>query len=211
MRELIVVVDTQADFMLPDGALPVPGADALVEPLHDWLGQRRAADTAAVVFTFDTHFADTYPASAEAALFPIHCVRGTDGWRNLIDHDVVADGIPCLGLEKGVFDMWAEPGLTLHDLRNADAPSIDREGFFAGLRAQGIDRAIVVGVAADYCVRWAIDGLVARGFRVEVPAELTRGIDRAIDAVIDGDFSNAPVMLSRDKTVVSSTTSPLDR
>ncbi len=210
MRDLIVVVDTQADFMLADGALPVPGAERLASPIQDWLRERRAADTAAVVFTFDTHFADTYPASAEAALFPIHCVHGTPGWRNLIAVDAVASDIRCLGLKKGVFDMWAEPGLLLEDLRHPASDPLPRDAFFAGLRAEGVERAIVVGVAADYCVRWAIDGLIARGFVVEVPADLTRGIDRSIDNVVETDFAGAPVVLSRDKTVASSTTSPFN-
>ncbi|KQM86147.1 hypothetical protein ASE67_09830 [Sphingomonas sp. Leaf23] len=192
MRDLIVVVDTQADFMLPDGALPVPGADAIVGPLADWLARRTAADTAAMVFTFDTHFADTYPTSAEAALFPIHCVKGTPGWRNLLDPLSIAPGIPCRTLEKGVFDMWAEDGLLAVDPRGAQPP-MARDAFFLDLQRQGIDRAIVVGVAADYCVRWAIDGLVARGFSVVVPADLTRGIDRPIEQVLREDFADRPV------------------
>lgn len=192
MRDLIIVVDTQADFMLPDGALPVPGADAIVRPLAEWIARRTEADTAAVVFTFDTHFADTYPDSAEAQLFPIHCVRGTPGWRNLIDPLSVTASIPCRTLEKGVFDMWAEDGLMLHDPRGT-LPPVPRDAFFANLMAEGIDRAIVVGVAADYCVRWAIDGLVDRGFAVTVPADLTRGIDRGIEQVLREDFVDRPV------------------
>lgn len=192
MRDLIVVVDTQADFMLPDGALPVPGADTLVRPLADWLGGRTAADTAAIVFTFDTHFADTYPDSPEAQLFPIHCVKGTPGWRNLIDPLSVSATIPCRTLEKGVFDMWAEHGLMLHDPRGTLSP-ITRDAFFAEIRDKGVGRAIVVGVAADYCVRWAIDGLLHRGFAVTVPAGLTRGIDRSIEQVLGEEFVERPV------------------
>lgn len=192
MRDLIIVVDTQADFMLPDGALPVPGADAIVQPLAAWLGRRTAADTAAIVFTFDTHFAETYPDSAEAQLFPIHCIKGTPGWRNLVDPLSVPATIACRTLEKGVFDMWAEDGLLLRDPRGTLLP-VPREAFFAGLRKEGIDRAIVVGVAADYCVRWAIDGLVDRGFAVSVPADLTRGIERSIEQVLCEDFVNRPV------------------
>lgn len=192
MRDVILVVDTQADFMLPDGALPVPGADAIVTSLTQWLARRTPADTAAIVFTFDTHFADTYPGSAEAALFPIHCVKGTDGWRNLLDPQSVPPTIPCRTLEKGVFDMWDEDGLVLCDV-HGKSPPVARDLFFDELRRQGIERAVVVGVAADYCVRWAIDGLVRRGFSVTVPESLTRGIERSIGQVLVDDFAKLPV------------------
>lgn len=192
MRDLILVVDTQADFMLPDGALPVPGADAIVTPLTEWLARRTPADTAAIVFTFDTHFADTYPGSAEAELFPIHCVKGTAGWRNLLDPQSVPPAITCRTLEKGVFDMWAEDGLVLRDA-HGKSPPVPRDLFFDELRRQGVERAVVVGVAADYCVRWAIDGLVRRGFSVTVPESLTRGIERSIGQVLVDDFAKLPV------------------
>lgn len=192
MRDLILIVDTQADFMLPDGALPVPAADTIVTPLIEWLARRTPADTAAVVFTFDTHFADTYPGSAEAALFPIHCVKGTPGWRNLLDPLSVPPAIPCRTLEKGVFDMWAEDGLVLRDAHDK-SPPVARDLFFEELRGQGVERAVVVGVAADYCVRWAIDGLVRRGFSVTVPEGLTRGIERSIGQVLLDDFAQLPV------------------
>ncbi|MDJ0278475.1 isochorismatase family protein [Sphingomonas sp. 2R-10] len=199
MSNLVLVIDTQADFILPDGALPVAGATDLVEPLRAWLADRTATDTAAMVFTFDTHFADTYPQSAEAALFPIHCVKGTPGWRNLFDPQAIDPAIPCRTLEKGVFDMWAEPDLTLRDPRG-DAPVQARDAFFGELSDHGVRHAIVVGVAADYCVRWAVDGLVARGFSVEVPADLTRGIERQIDRVVAEDFAGQPVAIFRNAT-----------
>lgn len=207
MADLVVVVDTQGDFMRADGALPVPGAEALVAPLHDWLARRTAADTAAVVFTFDTHFADTYPASAEAALFPLHCVRDTPGWHNLIDAGAVAADVPCFRLEKGVFDMWEEADVVLHDTRDPDGPGVPRDAFFAAQRSAGVARAIVVGVAADFCVRSAIAGLVARGFAVRVPEALTAGIERGIERVLAEDFPDAPVALDRDEIRASSTTS----
>lgn len=194
MADIIVVVDTQTDFILADGALPVAGAAEIVEPLAEWLNARTADDTAGIVFTFDTHFADTYPASAEAELFPIHCVKGTTGWRNLIDPLAMPLPIPCRTLEKGVFDMWAEDGLVLKDPRGI-APPMDRDTFFANLRESGVDRAVVVGVAADYCVRWAVDGLLTRGFAVAIPAGLTRGIARPIEQVVADDFGGRVDML----------------
>ncbi|MGY2733841.1 cysteine hydrolase [Sphingomonas sp. UYP23] len=188
MRSVVIVVDTQADFMLPDGALAVEGAEALIAPMTAWLGTLRPEETAGVVFTFDTHYAQTYPFSAEALEFPIHCVRETAGWRNMLSPDSVDPAIPAYRLEKGVFAMWSEPGLVLEDERTPARGLIGRDAYFDELRMDGVTSAIVIGVAADYCVRWAIDGLVKRGFSVSVPRALTRGIAREIDQVLVEDF-----------------------
>lgn len=191
MSRLVVVVDVQADFMRPDGALPVAGAEALIAPLQGWLASLRPAETAAVLFTLDTHERERYRGSPEAAEFPPHCERGTPGWNLELDPAQVDPAIPTYRLEKGVFDMWAEQGLRVEDMRTG--LTVPREQFFAGLRARGVTTASVVGVAADYCVRWAIAGLLDRGFEVEVPRSLTCGISRQIDAVLAEDFAGAAV------------------
>jgi nicotinamidase/pyrazinamidase len=191
MQKIVIVVDTQADFMHADGALSVPGADALAAPMAEWLAALWPDDTAAVLFTFDTHLADVYPGSAEAEQFPLHCVRGTPGWENVLDPGAIDPAIPAYRLEKGVFAMWEEPGLTVEPV-GGGAP-VDRDAFFRDLKARGIEEAVVIGVAADFCVRWAIDGLVARGFRVTVPEALTRGIARPIGQVVAEDFAGRAV------------------
>jgi nicotinamidase/pyrazinamidase len=191
--KVVVVVDTQADFMNPDGALAVAGADALAAPMGEWLRGLAPADTAAVLFTFDTHFVETYASSPEAAQFPIHCVRGTPGWHNVLDPACIDSAIPTYRLEKGVFAMWEEPGLKVQPMHGG-AP-VDRDGFFRTLRERGVEEATVIGVAADYCVRWAIDGLVECGFRVTVPQALTRGIARPIEQVLAEDFADQAVRL----------------
>lgn len=183
MTDLVIVVDMQADFVRPDGALPVPGAEEIVGPIEAWLATLDPASTAGVLLTYDTHYAETYADTAEAAEFPIHCVRGTDGWRSVLDTASVPDAIPLHRLEKGVFDMWAEEGIAVEDARDPERPPVEREAFFAAQRAAGVDRVTVVGVAADYCVRWAAAGALARGFRVAAPAHLTRGIAKPMEAV----------------------------
>ena len=193
MRSIVIVVDTQRDFMAEDGALSVPGAAALAEPMAAWLGALRAEETAAVLFTYDTHTPAAYAGSAEAAEFPPHCVAGTAGWENLLDPATIDPAIPVFGLEKGVFAMWQEDGLFVRDARDPAGLAIPREAFFEGLQAAGVSEATVIGVAADYCVRLAVEGLVARGFTVTVPAALTRGIARQIERVVAEDFAGAAV------------------
>ena len=118
----------------------------------------------------------------------------------MLDVALVDPAIPAWRIEKGVFDMWAEPGLAIEDARDAKRPTIEREAFFAALAASGVTEVTVIGVAADYCVRWAVDGLLARGFVVTVPAGLTRGIERQIDAVAAEDFAGAGLLVERAST-----------
>ncbi|MDF0544325.1 isochorismatase family protein [Sphingobium sp. H39-3-25] len=193
MQRFVVVVDTQADFMCADGALPVAGAEALIAPMQRWLASLRPAKTAGVLFTFDSHSAEAYPASAEAEQFPLHCVRRTPGWANMLDSGAVDPAIPVYQLEKGVFDMWAEADVSIEAV--ATGETVARDAFFAALWARDVREVAVIGVAADYCVRWAIEGFVARAFAVELPAGLTRGIARPIEQVVAEDFANAPVRL----------------
>ncbi|WP_313958545.1 cysteine hydrolase family protein [Novosphingobium sp. 9] len=192
----IVVIDTQHDFMDADGALSVAGADELAAPMREWLAGLDPEATAGVLFTFDTHLPEVYAGSPEAEAFPIHCVKHTHGWENVVPVSAVPAAIPVWRLEKGVFDMWEEDVVTLHDARMPDksggeGAGIERENFFAALAEEGVRDVTVIGVAADYCVKWAIDGLLARGFRVTVPAALTKGIVRPIETVAEEDFAGA--------------------
>jgi nicotinamidase/pyrazinamidase len=173
LPKLIVVVDTQYDFMLPDGALYVPQAEEIIVPGIRFLRNLKPEETAAVLFTFDTHDPEIYAVSEEAGQFPPHCVRGTQGWANVFNPALIDPAIPVHALEKGVFDLWAEPDVEVQRVGRSERRP--RDTFFGALDPRRV-QATVIGVAADYCVRWAVDGLAARGYRIEVPPELTRGI-----------------------------------
>jgi nicotinamidase/pyrazinamidase len=192
MQRFVIVVDMQRDFVAADGALPVAGAEAIVSPMQDWLARLRPEAVAGVLFTFDTHVPAIYAVSEEAKAFPPHCVKGTPGWELVLDPGAISPDIPCYRLEKGVFDMWAEAEIHVEAMR-WDL-QIERDEFFEGVMRAG-DEAIVVGVAADYCVRWAVEGLVERGFAVTVPPALTRGIGRQIDEVAAAEWAGAAVRI----------------
>ena len=67
-------VDTQRDFMLPGGALYVPGAERLIPNLRKLVDLARAGRA----FLISSACQHT-PDDAEFKLFPPHCVRGTPG------------------------------------------------------------------------------------------------------------------------------------
>lgn len=177
MKKIVIVVDAQVDFMKDGANLTVPGAESIIEPINDYLRKLTTEDTHLVLYTLDTHNSVDYPDSPEGKQFPPHCYKGTDGWELAVTKDVAP---PVYTLEKSVFNMWEEPVVTIRD---PEGYTCSREFFFAHLKRDEIFDVDVVGVAADFCVKWAVDGLLENGFRVRVLRDLTRGIVNQIDQV----------------------------
>jgi nicotinamidase/pyrazinamidase len=197
MSKFLIVVDTQRDFMYPDGALYVSGADTFIPAANSFLRNLDAPEYSGVLFTMDTHTPEEYTGSPESEMFGPHCVKGTDGWTNVFDPEYMSEAFPIYYLEKGVFNMWEEPGLQIYPTSGVvnsydhtcglqgDEEGIDRDQFFQQLLSQGMTIQ-VFGVASDYCVKWAVDGLIRRGFTVEVIDDLCRGISTPASEVFAG-------------------------
>ena len=162
-------IDTQKDFMLKTGALHVPGAERIVARLRR-LFDFAAKNEISVISTMDTHTAD----DPEFAEFPTHCVKGTDGWRKIDDtlfprplifsaksvdrnlSDCVRKNRQII-VEKNTFDVFSNP--VMERLARVLPP-----------------RAIVFGVATEYCVKKAVLGLLRLGIQTVVVDDAVRGI-----------------------------------
>ena len=168
-RIFFVDIDTQRDFMLPEGALYVAGAERLIPKL------RRIFDFAKKNEVHILSSADTHASNdPEFKQFPEHCVEGTDGQRKLeetllphplvlknqaIDRnlaDIVKKHLQII-VEKQTFDVFSNPvtGRLLRVL-----PS----------------RAIVFGVATEYCVQSACLGLRLSGVHTVLLSDAVRGL-----------------------------------
>lgn len=155
-------VDVQADFMLPDGKLYVPGAEKLVPNIHCLISAALASGTL-VVSSGDAHT----PNDPEFARFPPHCVAGTPGARILpealaarvctIPNDATQKvppeilSCPQILLEKQTLDVFDNP----HTAEIVDLLGPDAE-------------YVVFGVVTEFCVRCAAKGLLARGREVSI-------------------------------------------
>lgn len=178
MREVLVVVDMQNDF-LPGGALAVRGGDAVV-PVVNLL----AARFEHVVLTQDWHppqhlsFASSHPGrrafeTIEAAygpqvLWPDHCVQGTQG-------AAFAPGLSIthaqLVLRKGfraAIDSYSA-------FCEADGTTLT--GLAGYLRERGFGRVVLAGLATDFCVAWSAVDARRYGFEVTVVEDACRAID----------------------------------
>lgn len=151
----LVVVDVQHDF-LPGGALGVPGADAVVEPL---VRAARAADL--VVRTRDAHTADHCSFADQGGTWPVHCVAGTHG----------AQLHPAIAALDG-------PLVEKATTQDADAYSgFDGTRLADLLRDAGVKRVVVGGLATDYCVKATVLDALAEGFDTTVLTDAIAAVD----------------------------------
>lgn len=147
---IFVDVDTQCDFIESDGALPVPGADQIVPSLES-LTQLALLHEIPILATMDTH----KPDDPEFSQFPSHCVDGSPGWMKI--KATSTDKSECF--QKTTFDIFSNP-------RFAE-------------RVKEIDprRAVVYGVATDYCIKAAVLGLLKMVSRVFLVEDAVRAVN----------------------------------
>jgi nicotinamidase/pyrazinamidase len=174
-------VDTQHDFMRPDGSLHVPGAEAIVGALDRLTRHARAAGIP-IVHTADDHeLGDDEIAEAGADFrdtFPPHCLRGTPG----------AERIPETAPPAGTVEVaWDGRGFDAGAVAAAPEVLVRKKRFdvFTNPAANRViealrpDTVVVYGVALDVCDRYAVEGLLARG---DVDVVVVRDATAAIDA-----------------------------
>jgi nicotinamidase/pyrazinamidase len=196
-------VDTQIDFVLPDGKLPVPGAAAVIPALARVVGWAR--ENAIVhVASADDHELTDPEISADpdwTNTYPPHCLRGTRGAQRIREteqvdplllshiaypprlvHELI-DGRREILLLKKSFDVFTNP--------NADAV----------LDALDPSEVILFGVATDVCDQAAITGLLRRGRRVAFVEDAAQGLDEERTRACLAQWRDAGVRFTTSETV----------
>ena len=171
-------VDTQYDFIMPDGNLYVTGAEAILPNLQRLT--RHAQHQGIPIFgSVDNHRLDDPELSDQPDFqntFPPHCIAGTSGQQKVpetrpqnplwIDPDAPADLIAQVQNHRGEilfrkqrFDVFTNP--QVDPVLNAINP----------------DRIVLYGVALDVCNAHAINGFLKRD---TAPIQLVRDATQAI-------------------------------
>lgn len=155
-------VDVQRDFVLPGGNLYVPGAEKLLPNI------RRLTDAARQGKVFLVSHGDFHaPNDPEFKIFPPHCVKGTKG----------AELVPEAITEKVVRVPNDSDAKVPDDLSNYQQILLEKQtlSIFETKHVDELVRQlgnraefVVFGVVTEYCVSFAVKGLLERGRRVAV-------------------------------------------
>jgi nicotinamidase/pyrazinamidase len=142
------------------------------------------ADFPTVVLTQDWHpaghrsFASSHPGRAPydtvtmpygpQTLWPDHCVQGT---RGAAFHPGLRTDTAAMIQRKGM-----DPAIDSYSAffeNDRETPT----GLAGWLRARGIDRLVLAGLATDFCVAFSAIDAARQGFGVTVDEAASRGID----------------------------------
>jgi len=155
-------VDVQVDFMLPGGKLYVPGAEKLVPNIRKLTDAVRR-DEVFLVSHGCFHTRD----DPEFSQFPPHCVKGTTGAdllpEALADKVVKIENTPEAQL-PGDLSLYQQILLEKQTLDVFQSLHADELVERLGTRPE----FVVFGVVTEYCVGYAIKGLLQRRRRVAV-------------------------------------------
>jgi len=167
-------VDTQVDFVLPDGKLYVPGAEQVAPAMRLLVEAARATGVVHVASADDHELTDAEISEQPdfQTTYPPHCLRGTRGARK-VDETEQEDPVP-IGLEL-LPDRYFRGREFLILKKNFDVftnPNTDRL-----LTALDPDEIVVFGVATDVCDDAAIRGFLDRGRPVRFVEDAARGLD----------------------------------
>ena len=195
----LIVVDVQNDF-LEGGALAVPGGDWIVPVVNELMPRYEL-----VVATQDWHPAEHQSfasrhlghspgdvidlSGVSQILWPDHCVQHTAGASFAsgldvaqVDYVVRKGTNPEIDSYSGFFD---------HDHRNAT-------GLAEYLKERSVDSVDIVGLAADYCVKFTALDALKIGFDTTVIAAATRGVNLS-----EGDTQAAFEAIQRSGGIVT--------
>jgi nicotinamidase/pyrazinamidase len=196
MSRALIIVDVQNDFC-EGGTLPVQGGAALAADISEYLDARHGQFDH-VVATQDwhvdpgAHFSEQ-PDFVES--WPRHCVAGTRGAE--LHPDLDTEYVQAY-FRKGQFTAAysgfegllapddavpagdREPG-TAGAGRDAFALDEDAIGLDDWLQSHDVEELVVVGIAADFCVKATALDAVQAGYSVAVLRGLTVGIAEDLD------------------------------
>ncbi|HEV7128526.1 MAG TPA: isochorismatase family protein [Ktedonobacterales bacterium] len=165
MSDALIVVDVQNDFC-PGGALAVPEGDAVVPVLNAYLARATAAGLP-IYASRDWHPQRTAHFASFGGPWPVHCVRDTSG----------AAFHPALQLPPATSLVTKGTSERDEGYSAFEGTLPDGRDLATALRAAGVSRVYVGGLATDYCVRATVLAARKDGFVVIWLRDASRAVE----------------------------------
>jgi nicotinamidase/pyrazinamidase len=176
-------IDTQHDFIMPEGKLHIEGAEGILSNLKALTGFARDKGIP-LLGSVDYHSPDDPEISDQPDFretYPPHCLAGSSGQEKVAEtrprSPLWIDSRPedKEALKKSVRQWIDRGGEVIFRKQRFDVfsnPNVDTV-----LDVVRPDRIVVYGVALDVCDRYAVEGLLERKrFRVALVRDATRAI-----------------------------------
>jgi nicotinamidase/pyrazinamidase len=164
-------VDTQADFIYPDGKLYVPGAESIVPALKrltEWAGKNGVL----IVASTCAHQED----DVEFKEFPPHCLVGTPGQEKIpetrLKNVFVVPNRHVKELPK--LSTYQQIILEKQQLNVFSNPNINEVLSQLG----SVHEIVLYGVVTELCVACAARELIRRGYQLRVVGDAIRHLDQ---------------------------------
>ncbi len=183
-------VDTQFDFMKPEGTLYVPGAESIIEKVSE-VRKFALQNGYSMIADIDWHNPDNKEISESPDFiktFPPHCMAGSPGGERLgylgdisIEY-IDIDKMPSDKLKKLVDKEQFHVVIKKESINAFDNPNTDR------LVEHVKPRAVAVfGVALDFCVKSVLHGLAKHnGIKRILLRDVVKGLDpKTEDGIIN--------------------------
>jgi len=166
----LIVVDVQNDFADPAGSLAVAGGEDVVPFINAEIDAALAAG-GHVFYTQDWHPPVTPHFEKDGGTWPAHCVADT--WGAQFHPDLRVKG-PVV--RKGSNGEDGYSGFTMRDPETGETQPTELHDL---LKANGVTRIVIAGLATDHCVlATAIDARV-RDYPTTILADGVRAVDLA--------------------------------
>jgi len=191
-------VDTQRDFMLPEGKLYVPGSESIFPQLVRLTAFARQHGIR-VAGSVDCHTSLDPELLANGGDYPEHCMAGTDGQKKveatLPEHPLWINSCPYSTGELQSF--LSQEGDVYIEKQRFDVVSGNQNAarvFDELLR--NMEDVVVYGVVTEVCVDHAISGLRNRPVKLHVPVDAIAALDEKKGYAVRAKWRNWGVQLT---------------
>lgn len=199
-------VDTQHDFMDPDGKLYVKDAE-LIKPKLAQLTQYAHEHGIQIVASSDDHELEHEEISATPdykETFPPHCMRGTKGAEKIAETTLVSPLViepVAIAHEALVRQLSSHKGDVL--IRKHRFDVFSNPNTRSVIEAWDPTVIVIYGVTLDYCVKYAIDGMIDIGVpTILLVLDATKPIaPEAVQPLLDGWHKEGVSIVSTDQLV----------